>query len=320
MKILFVDPVCPKPYTLTELNQVRMGGTEATCLRVFRELSKRFDVTLTQRGGEAEPVQDYDIVITLRDGKVFRVMQDKYPKARHYLWLHDVVNGEYTKHLMETLSGDKTHNLICVSNWHRMQVLTALQPLSLASVIKAQVIYNPVESYCTRATEYNPKQLIFLSSPHKGLDQVLEMFKVLWTQDPTFELLLANPGYYQDKTELPPGVTPLSEMNCGHHKLMGFVAHSLCTFYPQTIFPETFGLVYAESNALGTPVLCHDIGAAREVLDGHSQIVNCDTVANVINTLLSWSKGARPTVGLNQQFSLSEVTKEWVKLILFDRR
>ena len=41
---------------------------------------------------------------------------------------------------------------------------------------------------------------------------------------------------------------------------------ALCVFMPNFLMPETFGLVFAEANAVGTPVLAHDCGAAREVL------------------------------------------------------
>ncbi len=55
---------------------------------------------------------------------------------------------------------------------------------------------------------------------------------------------------------------------------MQHIRESLCVFYPQTQRCETFGLVYAESNAVGTPVLAHDFGAAREVLSSPDQLIN----------------------------------------------
>src|SRR5581483_2147599 len=44
-------------------------------------------------------------------------------------------------------------------------------------------------------------------------------------------------------------------------------------FYPKFVLPETFGLVFAEASAVGTPVLTHDCGAAAEVLADPRQVL-----------------------------------------------
>jgi glycosyltransferase involved in cell wall biosynthesis len=317
MKILFRDVVTPKPYDVDSLLTGRMGGTEATVARIVRELdSRKFEVYLSHRFNEIT-CNNPDLVITLRDAKEFRVMKDKYPEARHYLWMHDVVSGEYAEHMKQCLSDGGVHELIAVSQWHKNQILNALPELSIKGVLKVTVIYNPVESYCTRRTEYSPHKLIFISSPHKGLDQALDIFQALRTLYADYTLYVANPGYYEDKKDLPEGVIDLTVRNLSHKELMDEVGSSLCLFYPQSVFPETFGIVYAEANALGVPVIAHDIGAAREVLDGQSQVINCKYVDNVVKTVLEWSKGERPTVNGRKEFRLSEVTKDWVKLIRF---
>ena len=51
------------------------------------------------------------------------------------------------------------------------------------------------------------------------------------------------------------------------------VRSALCTFFPNFVIPETFGLVFAESHALGTPVLTVDCGAAREVLGDPAEVL-----------------------------------------------
>jgi hypothetical protein len=139
-------------------------------------------------------------------------------------------------------------------------------------------------------------------------------FRVLRGHVQDFTLYVANPGYYKDAEELPDGVIKLGQ-DLSHWDLLGHIGTSLCTFYPQTVFEETLGLVYVESNAMGTPVLAHDLGAAFEVLNDPRQIVNCGIVDNVVSTVLRWSAGERPTVGLNKTFKLTEVMKTWIKLI-----
>lgn len=333
MKILFIDPVTPKLYTIDSLAEGRMGGTEATCIRVMRELAKRgYTVHSQQRGNTTfhsdglinyipaenpNLAEKYDVIVTLRDGVVYQKAKLQHPNARHYLWMHDVVGGAYADHLNTTLSSG-VNDLLAVSAWHKNQIHNALPELTLRGNLRINVMYNPVEDYCKRTdAPYNPKSLVFFSSPHKGLDQVLVAFQALRTKDPDFKLYVSNPGYYPDKEELPENVINLAELNLSHTELMENVRGSLCMFYPQTIFEETFGLVYAEANGVGTPVLAHSLGAAREVLDAQTQIVNCNNLDTVVQTVLRWSNGERPTVSLNKQFSMYEVIKEWVKLIKF---
>ena len=330
MNILFVDGTTPKPYTVADLEVSRMGGTEATCLRVIRELSHRHSIMLLQRGRtdivissfatyaslDHKPETTPDVVVTLRDAKLYRTALQSYPNSLHYLWMHDVVSGDYAQHLSECLSDGEVHKLLAVSQWHANQIYNALPNLTLAGALNIQVMYNPIETYCVRTqTQYNPKQLIFYSSPHKGLDDVLDVFSHLRTHDPDMKLLVANPGYYEDKKDLPAGV---ETVQLPHRLLMEKVRESLCMFYPQITFEETFGLVYAESNALGTPVLAHNLGAAAEVLDHNNQIIDCRNVDKVIKTALDWSKGGRrPTVSGSKLFSMGEVIKTWEKLIRF---
>lgn len=331
MNILFVDPVCPVPY-IAELTQ-RAGGTEATCARVVKALRQcGLNVSLAQRGRDTllkgtDGLGDYlplratsliepEVVITLRDANEYQVQKARYPQARHYLWLHDIVSGPYDTHLQHGLSVDFTH-IIAVSQWHKTHILNALSSKTLNGSLKVSHIYNPVAHYCDRSTNFDPKQLIFFSSPHKGLEQVLIAFKALRTLDPDFKLLIANPGYYPDYGKELENVIYLKAPATDHANLMQLVGESLCTFYPQTVFEETFGLVYAESNAMGTPVLAHDLGAAREVLDNPKQLTNCLDLNGVTMKVLNWSKGERPTVGPNEQCSISEVTKEWVKLFKY---
>jgi glycosyltransferase involved in cell wall biosynthesis len=326
MKILFIDPVCPKPYTVKSLETGRMGGTEATVIRVMKALSARYEVEAQQRGRENTAVydgisygpigaeSDATHIVVLRDAKVYREARELHPTAKHYLWLHDVVAGEYAEHLLTALAGVKS-NVICVSQWHQANVFKSLYPLVVQGLLKFHTIYNPVAEYCVKSSlPYDPKKLIYFSSPHKGLNDVLELFRRLHKHDPKFKLLVANPGYYEDKKDLPDGVTAL---NVPHKELMQEIATSLCVFYPQATFEETFGLVYAESNALGTPVLAHNLGAAPEILDNPKQMIPV-TVAAVLDTVQAWSNGERPTVGPYAAFSLPEVTKDWVKLLRFE--
>jgi glycosyltransferase involved in cell wall biosynthesis len=93
------------------------------------------------------------------------------------------------------------------------------------------------------------------------------------------------------------------------------VGTSLCLFYPNITFPETFGLVYAESNAKGTPVLAHDIGAAREIVTTPQQIIDCTNFNTIADTVIKWSQGERPIVKVKEQYTIKEALKDWIKFL-----
>jgi glycosyltransferase involved in cell wall biosynthesis len=97
--------------------------------------------------------------------------------------------------------------------------------------------------------------------------------------------------------------------------VLRYVRESLCVFYPQTVHAETFGLVFAEANAVGTPVLAHDFGAAREVLSNPEQLVDGKDPRALIAKLRAWHDGARAQVAARPEFRASAVIAEWLRLV-----
>jgi len=110
------------------------------------------------------------------------------------------------------------------------------------------------------------------------------------------------------------------------------------------VIPETFGLVFAESHALGTPVLTADCGAALEILGDREQVTPVTTAQRVYESTLrkvpvnwregparvaerlglfdryierisAWRAGARPHAGPDPRFRLSTVARRWRALI-----
>ena len=106
------------------------------------------------------------------------------------------------------------------------------------------------------------------------------------------------------------------------------------------MIPETFGLVFAESHAVGTPVLTHDCGAAREVLADPGQLLpvtwalrayeaplhrleprwragparladHLGLFDRYIERIRLWHDGGRPQVGPDPRFRLSAIAAEW---------
>ncbi|MCB1585949.1 MAG: glycosyltransferase, partial [Xanthomonadales bacterium] len=119
----------------------------------------------------------------------------------------------------------------------------------------------------------------------------------------------ANPGYkilenlQENRNIIVLGSLPYPQM-------MQHVAESLCIFYPQNSFAETFGLIYAEANALGTPVLAHDIGSAREILHSNNNLIDATNSQQIINTLKSWQNDL-PKVEYNENFNEKSIFQQW---------
>jgi glycosyltransferase involved in cell wall biosynthesis len=326
MRILLIDPVCPTPYALKTLEEKTLGGTEATCIRLCRELAKRDKVYLVQRNRTERLVEDgitylphdsiqpdAQVCITLRDSNVLKAARARLPGIKHYLWMHDTVSGAYRDYLLDTLPGHKC-DFIVGSMWQQAQLIDGFGPRFDPKNWTIKLIPNFIEDYCTRGEiTYDPYKLIFTSSPHKGLDHVLKLFQHLKKREPKYQLYIANPGYFESIKEVPEGVHNLGIVK--HRELMTHVASSLCLFYPNVSFAETFGLVYAEANAVGTPVLCHNVGAASEVVSTPLQVIDCTNLDLVADTVIRWSNGERPIVKVKEDYTIKEAIKIWRKTL-----
>lgn len=334
MSILFYDGVCPKEYTLNTLESSTLGGTEATVLRIAERLvDQNHTVNIAQRHrklvdsevsknlyyislNECLPYKP-NIVITLRDAGHYIANKVKYPNAKHYLWLHDHISSDYYYHLHQHFEHLDSAHIICVSEYHKANLIAMMYNtlLSKQGKFKISVIYNPIASYCSKRNDViDRNKLVYFSSPHKDLEGVLKLFSMVYRVDPTMRLYLGNPGYLADEKDLPDGVISLGSLP--HKEIMSHVSNALCVFYPNTKFPETFGLVYAESNAMGTPVLAHPIGAAREILYHPKETMDCRNYKEVVERVLAWKNGDRPIVSLKKEFTLPVVINEWKKLLL----
>lgn len=342
-RVVILDPVAPRAYSERTLGAEAMGGTEGTVVRVAGGLARRHQVIIAQCArahAEAgkdgvlyvpwdkdEPLpgmRDAPVVVLLRAHKLLPRVREQYPHARLFLWLHC-----FPGHRRKTLAHCARKagaTIVTVSETHRRAVMDFALSKDPASGPWLDVIriYNPVsDTLVPDHTEHNPDKLLFLSSPHKGLDEVLDAFRFLHHRWPRLRLFIANPGYLS--RSLPGdlrGVVPLGPLP--HEDAIHHVRESLCLFYPQTTFRETFGLVFAEANAVGTPVLAHPIGAAGEVIDGSREQLlparnaggpgaserrlDYEGIAHVIER---WRAGARPVVTTKPAFRLSQVLLDW---------
>jgi glycosyltransferase involved in cell wall biosynthesis len=345
--VLFFDPVCSQPYDSGTLRRQAMGGTEATVVRVADALGALVaQHNRTEASGRyLPPRRDPAItrVIVNRDSRALSVARELYPNARLHLWLHDRVRPRSKRASRIAADArvlrDLAVRVICVSDTQRRSVEAALRWMKVSERVSACTVYNPVaDDLRPDGSPIDERKLVFLSSPNKGLRFTLDAFRALRRALPDMRLVIGNPGYRADDAVRLEGVEYLGPQP--QARIHAEVRTALCTFFPNFVIPETFGLVFAESKALGTPVLTHDCGAALEVLADPAQVLPVTASRRIYEALLggcstrcrsgparvaaglglfemyvdrirAWRAGGRPVTGPDPRFRLSAVTRRW---------
>ena len=349
--ILFFDPACKRPYDSETLRREAMGGTEATVVRVADALGA-FVVQhnrASASGRYLPPRRDPAItrVIVNRDSRALRAVRELYPNARIHLWLHDRVRPRSKRARRIAVDRDILRELavrvICVSDTQRHAVEAALRWMGVSERVAACTIYNPVEDDLRPdGSPVDDRKLVFLSSPNKGLKFTLDAFRAVRRAMPDMRLVVGNPGYKEAGAARLAGVEYLGPQP--QRRIHAEVRTALCTFFPNFVIPETFGLVFAESKALGTPVLTHDCGAALEVLGDAAQVLPVTAAMRLYEALLggcptgwrrwparaaaglglfdeyierlrAWRAGSRPVTGPDPRFALATVAQRWREML-----
>jgi glycosyltransferase involved in cell wall biosynthesis len=287
-----------------------------------------------------------DHVVLNRDSRALPVIQELYPNARVYLWVHDLLNpgSKRGRRLASTaqLLSDMSVTIICVSESQRRGVDATLRGIGIEDRVRTCAIYNPVDdALAPDGSPYDDRKLVFFSSPNKGLAYTIDAFRAMRRRMPDLVLHVGNPGYKRGKPANIDGVQWLGPQP--QERIHAEVRSALCTFVPNFVLPETFGLVFAESKAVGTPVLTHDCGAAAEVIGDAAQVLPLTWAERAYEATLhslsfswrsgpariadgaglfdaytdrikSWRAGARPRTGPDPRFRLTTVLDRWQAL------
>lgn len=336
MRLLFIDSVCPKPYDPRVLATEPLGGTEATVVRVAQGLASRgAHVVVKQHNRESGWIEIGDVgasylpfgenpqwvsptpthVIVLRAPMALYQARKQFPNAKLYLWCHDIFSGPMWAQGFKALVDTQTVPIV-VSEWHKSQMYDAMRQLNCTHLtIPSRRIYNPIDDdLAPDATKYDVNKLVFFSSPHKGLEHTLKVFEQFQNFDDLkdMKLYIANPGYFADHKTEQKNVINLGSLS--HSEVISQVRSSLCVFHLNNVFPETFGLVHAEGNAVGTPFLSSRLGATPELADHPGELIDVQDPKAVIERVRAW-RGGRPKVRGNPAFRLSRIVKEWVDFL-----
>jgi glycosyltransferase involved in cell wall biosynthesis len=349
--LLFYDPLCPRPYSDESLRTAGLAGTEASTVRIAEAL----DAWVAQHnrlhaegryippGAPAKVSQ----VVVLRDPRALAAVARLHPGTRVTLWLHDRIEpGSSRARWFAAAAGELRRlrpDVVCVSEYQRARVAATLARIRGCESLAVHRIYNPVDDrVAPDDAPVDAGKLVFFSSPNKGLRFTLDAFGALRRRMPALRLCVGNPGYKNFECGGIPGVEWLGSVP--HSRVLAEVRSALATFSANFVIPETFGLVFAESRAVGTPVLTHDCGAAAEVLQDPQQVLPVTLAEQLYETALrrlspaarraparladalglfdrfieriaSWRAGGRPRVGPDPRFRLSVVAGEWRALL-----
>jgi glycosyltransferase involved in cell wall biosynthesis len=254
----------------------------------------------------------WDVVIVFRAPGVLADVDSFAPGARKLLWLQDLADMRLANQSIPSVDPV----IIVLSRFHADNVRTRLAQFHPGFTPQVVEIPNPIDEELM--PDHGPvdrSRLIFFSSPNKGLRHTLAVFRQIQQADPAFTLGIANPGYRTlDSDRLPSGgVFYLGVLP--HHRVIEHVRRSLCVLALNHVYPETFGCVFAEANAVGTPVLTHPHGAAAEVLGDPSQLLDVRDAEAVVARVTEWRDGARPTVGPTARFRTDRVAERWRELL-----
>ncbi len=349
--IVFFDPSCMKPYDSQTLTNSATGGTEGSVVRIADALGAYvIQHNRSEASGRYRPpefIAGIDRVVVIRDSRALATVNRLFPHARVFLWLHDKVRprSKRGRWLAGTagLLRDLDVRIVCVSNTQRQWVEATLRWMRVDDRIRVCTIYNPIDdALAPDGSPVDDHKLVFLSSPNKGLKFTLDAFRALRRRMPDLRLVVGNPGYKDRRLGAVEGVEFLGPQP--QSRMHAEVRTALCTFFPNFVIPETFGLVFAESNALGTPVLTHDCGAAREVIGDDRQVLpvtagkrayeillrgcspRCRAAAaraaaelglfdDYIERIHAWQSGERPQTRPDPRFRLSAVAQLWRELL-----
>jgi glycosyltransferase involved in cell wall biosynthesis len=345
--ILFYDPVCQQPYDTRTLREQAMGGTEATLTRIADALGAFvMQHNRTEAFGSYLPparLAGIEHVVINRDSRALPVVRELFPQACVYLWIHDLLRpGSRRARWLATttsLMRDMSVSVVCVSDTQRRGVEATLEQMGLDGSVRARTVYNPVcDELQPDGSAVDPDKLVFFSSPNKGLAYTLDAFRAIRRRMPELYLRVGNPGYKRSRTAGIPGVEWLGPQP--QERIHVEVRSALCTFMPNFVIPETFGLVFAESRAVGTPVLTHDCGAAAEVVGDPNQVLSLshahrryEAMVHPLSIALragparladrlglldayierigTWHAGGRPKTGPDPRFRLTAVLEHW---------
>ncbi|WP_304433260.1 glycosyltransferase family 4 protein [Acutalibacter muris] len=184
-----------------------------------------------------------------------------------------------------------------------------LQTFHMVPKERTTVICPSVATFSQKSYIHNPYKLLFAGSngEHKGLNNLLMAFPVLYMNDKRFSLTVVGPE--EPKIEMP-GVTYLPFQYDDKILKDIYAVHGI---FVMPSYKENLGLVYLEAMAQGLPVIVTSRGGMAEYIrksragivvspDSATAIINA--VTTIINQYDSYSSQAFLFANLNSRNSI----------------
>lgn len=331
-RILFLDGTCPRPYDGNTLRTVPQGGSESSLTRVAEALARRghrVRVMQRSRAGRADvdgveytardPDGDFDPthVVAFRNARLLDHARGAWPRARGFAWYQDFPSPGGPFLLQAGALARNRATAVLVSDWHQRLWIDYLRAYGLDGRVATRRIYNPIpDDLRPDGTPVDRDKLVFFSSPHKGLDETLRFFSGL-RERPGLEdlrLCVANPGYRT--SSLPLHERWLVDLGpLPWERVIGEVRSAFLVLHCNRVYPETFGLVHAEADAVGTPWISGSLGANPEICAHPDEIADLDDLERVADRIVQWRTRGRPAVRAGERFRISRVAGEWDDLL-----
>ena len=311
--------VCAVPFNGFTLEHAPLGGSETEvvwCAEALASRGKRVVVaTLAKDAAQKNgvlylPANELGTTWTAKPRALVALRYGALPPIEHerlLCWATDIPDGEYRPIVEELKSRDGT--LVCVSEWQAEQFpVNGLRKVVIPNGL-------PDAVYNRSATPLKiPGRYVYASAAQKGLDATLKLWNVLRSEYPTkkrwkdHELLVCSPGYdAPDAAKDQPGVRVLGGLS--FTDLCGTLASAQGLFYVNTL-PETFGIVLALAEALGTPAfMCglHGLGGAEETVAENTMTKDPDRFVAMLN--------GPPDEVVPYNFRWSRVVEQWLRVL-----
>lgn len=233
--------------------------------------------------------------------------------------------------------------VVCSSDAQLDAGRRTLRHLGIDGYVPACRIYNAVDDdLVPDGTPVDREKLVFSGPPGEDLAMALDAFRAMRRAMPALRLCVATSALLRGPTPRIDGVTwlrpqPLSRI---HEETRS----ALCSLVPNLSNPDSFGQAIAESLAVGTPVLAHDIGCSGELVRDPRQLLPaprslraCERVLQSLPSALravsasvaaraglfdayiervrAWRESTRPETGPDPRFQLARIADEWRSLL-----
>ena len=361
-KVLFIDPVCPKQYDMKYLNHNPSGASELCLLQVARAVQKYSNseihfVQYNRKDLNTESKikfhnqeflisttedNDIDAIVLQRDPRLVPFLQNKFKNAKIVVFQHDFFEGGALSQTgakdLKKLK-DSEVPLIALTEWHKNNLLYNFELRGIVMNQNINIIPHFIVSDLRRLElkqfkniKKDKNKICFFSSAHKGLEHTIHALKILNKINRKFVLYIANPSYQQYPDYMVDYIKTLQHdnnmpiVNLGglpRREILKHLQSALCVMSVNPLYPETFGMIHAEANAMGIPNILLDNGANAEVVyNPPKEIIKKSPYTSdpigykeITDRVLEFYNIATPLTTLKPDFLIENVYPQWLNIL-----